>query len=193
MLSTAVLVILLPFCLVLFFLLAIANHRSPFFTQRRPGKNGQIFTLIKFKTMSDLCDSQGILLPDDQRMTPLGRFVRKTSFDEVPQLINVIKGEMSLVGPRPLLVDYMPYYNAFQKRRHEVRPGITGWAQVNGRNLTTWDKRFELDVFYVENISFRLDMQILARTILKVIKSEGISAEGHATMPKFSDYAKQKQ
>lgn len=190
LLSTAMLVILSPLCLGMSLLLVISNQGSPFFRQRRVGKNSEIFTLFKFKTMVDRYDNHGVLLPDEQRLTPLGKFVRKTSFDEVPQLINVIMGNMSLVGPRPLLVDYLPYYNEFQNRRHEVRPGITGFAQINGRNSTNWDRRFELDVFYVQNISFKLDVQILAHTIVKVVRSEGINAEGHATMPRFSDYVK---
>lgn len=136
--------------------------------------------------MNDLKDAHGVLLPDEKRLTAIGSFVRKTSLDEIPQLLNVIKGDMSLIGPRPLLVEYLPLYNELQKRRHDVRPGITGWAQVNGRNAISWEEKFKYDVWYVENLSFRLDMKILYRTVAKVFKSEGISQEGNATMPKFT-------
>lgn len=142
--------------------------------------------------MNDAKDEQGILLQDSQRLTTMGRIVRKTSIDETPQLINVLKGDMSLIGPRPLLPEYLELYSDFQRRRHEVRPGITGWAAVNGRNSLNWDKKFILDVYYVENVSFLLDAKIFFETIKKVIISEGVSAEGHSTMPRFSDYVKQK-
>lgn len=177
--------ILLPiFAIVVIFLL-LANQGKPFFFQQRPGKNGKIFKVIKFKTMNDRKDSHGNLLPDADRLTAVGSFVRKTSLDEIPQLLNVIKGDMSLVGPRPLLVEYLPLYNNHQNRRHEVRPGITGWAQVNGRNAISWEQKFNYDVWYVDNLSFALDLKILFLTVLKVFKSEGISAAGQATMEKF--------
>lgn len=177
--------ILLPVFLVVTGLLYFANQGKPFFLQPRPGKNGRIFRVIKYKTMNDLKDTQGNLLPDEVRLTPVGKFVRKTSLDEIPQLLNVIKGDMSLIGPRPLLVEYLPLYNEEQQRRHEVRPGITGWAQVNGRNAISWNQKFQYDVWYVENISPWLDLKIIFLTIFKIFKSEGISAEGVATMPKF--------
>lgn len=179
------LVVLLPVMLLLVLLLAIANNGRPFFLQPRPGKNGRIFRVIKFKTMNDRKDANGRLLPDEVRLTPVGKFVRKTSLDEIPQLINVLKGDMSLVGPRPLLVDYLPLYNDIQHRRHEVRPGITGWAQVNGRNAISWEQKFEYDVWYVNHISLALDLKIIRMTIQKVVKSEGINAAGVATMERF--------
>src|SRR5690554_8229415 len=165
--------------------LSIANRGRPFFFQKRPGKNEKMFKIIKFKTMNDKKDLEGNLLSDAERLTAVGKFVRKTSLDEIPQLLNVIKGDMSLIGPRPLLVDYLPLYNSIQKRRHEVRPGITGWAQVNGRNAISWEQKFNYDVWYVNNISLALDIKILFMTILKVFKSEGISQDGQATMTKF--------
>lgn len=179
-------VLLLPLCLVVTVALYIANDGKPFFFQRRPGKNGRIFLLMKFKTMNDRKDANGQLLPDEQRLTNLGKFIRKTSLDELPQLINVIKGDMSLVGPRPLLVEYLPLYTTFQNRRHEVKPGITGWAQVNGRNAISWEQKFELDVWYVDHISLALDFKVLWLTVRKVFKTEGISQQGHATMPVFT-------
>lgn len=184
--STIGFLLLSPVFLACTILLAIANHGKPFFFQLRPGKYGQIFRIIKFKTMNDLKDTQGNLLPDDKRLTVIGSFVRKTSLDEIPQLLNVIRGDMSLVGPRPLLVEYLPLYSALQKRRHEVRPGITGWAQVNGRNAISWEEKFKYDVWYVDNVSIKLDLKILVKTITKVFKSEGISQEGNVTMPKFT-------
>lgn len=180
------LIILFPIFLVVLCLLLIANHGKPFFFQKRPGKHGRIFNIVKFKTMNDKKDAIGNLLPDADRLTPAGSFVRKTSLDEVPQLLNVLKGDMSLIGPRPLLVEYLPLYNERQKRRHEVRPGITGWAQVNGRNAISWEQKFEYDVYYVDNLSLTLDLKIIYLTILKVFKSEGISSEGSATMEKFT-------
>jgi undecaprenyl phosphate N,N'-diacetylbacillosamine 1-phosphate transferase len=178
--------LLLPLFLIITALLFVANQGSPFFVQARPGKNGRIFRLVKFKTMNDRKDASGNLLPDADRLTGIGRFIRKTSLDEIPQLINVIKGEMSLIGPRPLLVEYLPLYNETQKRRHEVRPGITGWAQVNGRNAIGWNEKFELDVWYVDHLDFRLDCKIIFFTLMKVAKSEGISQQGHVTMQKFT-------
>lgn len=177
--------ILLPVFVILTVLLTVFNKGKPFFFQERPGKNGKIFKVIKFRTMSDFKDKTGNLLPDEQRLTRVGIFVRKTSLDEIPQLINVIIGNMSFIGPRPLLSEYLPLYNDFQKRRHEVRPGITGWAQVNGRNILSWDKKFEFDIWYVDNISFILDIKILFLTFVKVFKSEGISSSTSATMEKF--------
>jgi len=179
------LVILSPVMVVLMLLLTIANNGKPFFLQPRPGKNGRIFRVIKFKTMNDRKGPDGRLLSDEIRLTPVGKFVRKTSLDEIPQLINVLKGDMSLIGPRPLLVDYLPLYNATQHRRHELRPGITGWAQVNGRNAISWEQKFEYDVWYVNNISLALDLKIIWMTVQKVIKSEGINAAGAATMERF--------
>jgi len=178
--------VLLPIFLIITVLLFAANQGSPFFVQARPGKNGRIFRLVKFKTMNDRKDGSGNLLPDAERLTGIGKFIRKTSLDEIPQLINVIKGEMSLIGPRPLLVEYLPLYNDKQKRRHEVRPGITGWAQVNGRNAISWEQKFELDVWYVDNLRLSLDFRIVLLTVLKVFKSEGISQQGHVTMTKFT-------
>jgi lipopolysaccharide/colanic/teichoic acid biosynthesis glycosyltransferase len=183
--SFVALCLLFPVILGVAIFLFIANQGKPFFFQRRPGKNGQIFMLVKFKTMNDRRDAAGNLLPDDKRLTSVGKFIRKTSLDEIPQLINVVKGDMSLVGPRPLLVEYLSLYSAFQHRRHEVRPGITGWAQVNGRNAISWEKKFELDVWYADHISLSLDARILWLTIRKVFKTEGISQDGHATMPHF--------
>lgn len=157
-----------------------------FFTQERPGRNGKIFKVIKFKTMTDERDVNGDLLPDEQRLTKVGKLIRSTSVDELPQLINVLKGDMALIGPRPLLPQYLPLYNKEQARRHEVRPGITGWAQVNGRNAISWAKRFELDVWYVDHCSFILDLRIIVLTIKKVFVREGISSETSATMEPFT-------
>ena len=166
--------------------LYFANDGKPFFFQARPGLNGKIFKIIKFKTMNDKKDANGNLLPDADRLTPLGAFVRKTSLDEIPQLINVLKGDMAIIGPRPLLPQYLPLYNSDQKRRHDVRPGITGWAQVNGRNAISWKKKFELDVWYVDHVSFSTDVKVFFTTFKKVFKSEGISQDGQATMEMFN-------
>lgn len=166
--------------------LYFANQGKPFFFQARPGLNEKIFKIIKFKTMNDKKDAQGNLLSDAERLTPIGAFVRKTSLDEIPQLINVLKGDMSLIGPRPLLPQYLPLYNETQRKRHLVRPGITGWAQVNGRNAISWQKKFELDVWYVENLSFATDLNVFFTTFKKVFKSEGISADGHVTIEPFN-------
>ena len=168
-------------CLGLFW----AQNGNVFFTQKRPGKNEQIFSILKFKTMTDQKDQQGNLLPDAERLTHIGKFVRKTSLDELPQLINVLKGEMSMVGPRPLLPEYLFLYNEEQKRRHVVKPGITGWAQVNGRNAISWEDKFQFDVWYVENQSFGLDLKILFLTVKKVFRSEGINTAGQATTEPF--------
>lgn len=165
--------------------LAIANGGKPFFFQRRPGKGERIFTIVKFKTMNDKKDAQGRLLPDAQRLTAVGRLVRKTSLDEIPQLLNVLKGDMSFVGPRPLLPEYLPLYNETQRKRHEVKPGITGWAQVNGRNAISWEQKFDYDVWYVKNQSWAVDLKILFLTAKKVVVSEGISQEGQATAEAF--------
>ena len=179
-------VLLLPIFLVVTFLLFIANGGKPFFFQLRPGKNGKIFKIIKFKTMNDKKDKEGNLLSDAERLTKVGSFVRKTSLDEIPQLLNVIKGDMSLIGPRPLLPDYLHLYNDFQNRRHEVKPGISGWAQVNGRNAISWDEKFLLDVWYVDHISFMLDFKIIFRTFQKVLISEGINASNSVTIEPFN-------
>lgn len=177
-----------PVLLVVAAVLFVQNNGKPFFIQRRPGKNGKIFMIFKFKTMNDKRDENGKLLPDEQRLTAMGAFVRKTSLDEIPQLFNVLIGQMSLIGPRPLLPDYLHLYNDFQKRRHEVKPGITGWAQVNGRNAISWDRKFELDVWYVDNISFTLDVKILLMTVKKVLKSEGINPANAASTEPFNGY-----
>ncbi len=180
------LLVLSPLLVVVGLGLAIANTGNPFFCQRRPGKREKLFTIIKFKTMNDKCDSNGYLLPDAQRMTIVGSFVRKTSLDELPQLINVLKGDMSFVGPRPLLPEYLPLYNEFQRKRHLVKPGITGWAQVNGRNAISWEQKFEFDVWYVQHQSLWLDLKILFKTIQKVFKKEGIAQEGQVTAERFT-------
>ena len=155
------------------------------FRQERPGRDDRIFELIKFRTMTDARDASGALLPDDQRLTSFGRKLRSSSLDELPTLLNVVRGDMSLVGPRPLLVDYLDRYTPEQRRRHEVAPGITGWAQINGRNAISWEQKFELDVWYVENVSLRTDLAILFRTVAEVLDQRDVSAEGHATMPEF--------
>jgi undecaprenyl phosphate N,N'-diacetylbacillosamine 1-phosphate transferase len=180
-----VLVLASPFLVVVIGLLFIANKGQVWFTQRRPGLHGKIFTLVKFKTMTDARDAEGNLLPDEVRLTKIGKLVRKTSMDELPQLINVLKGDMSIVGPRPLLVEYLALYDASQGRRHEVKPGITGWAQVNGRNAISWQNKFAYDVWYVDNISFWLDVKILFLTVIKVFRAEGINSSGAVTMEKF--------
>jgi len=182
-----VLVTIWPILLLLIIWLHFANKGAGvFFTQERPGKNSKIFKVIKFKTMTDECDANGDLLPDEQRLTKVGKFIRSTSVDELPQLINVLRGDMALIGPRPLLPQYLPLYNKEQARRHEVRPGITGWAQVNGRNAISWTKKFELDVWYVDHCSFILDLRIIVLTIKKVFVREGISSETSATMEPFT-------
>ena len=163
----------------------INNNGKPFFFQKRPGRKEKVFNVIKFKTMNDKKDENGKLLADEDRLTNVGKFVRKTSLDEIPQLINVFKGDMSLIGPRPLLPEYLPLYNSEQKKRHNVKPGITGWAQINGRNTISWKKKFELDVWYVNNISFLTDFKIFFKTFFKVFKSEGINTEGEATTTRF--------
>lgn len=179
-------IILLPIFSLVAILLFFANQGKPFFFQSRPGLNGRLFKIIKFKTMNDRRDSNGQLLSDKERLTAVGSFVRKTSLDEMPQLLNVIKGDMSLIGPRPLLPEYLPLYSKEQNRRHEVRPGITGWAQINGRNTIGWVRKFELDVWYVDNLSFWLDLKIILLTIKKVIVKEGISSDTSVTMERFT-------
>ncbi|CAH9052943.1 putative sugar transferase EpsL [Pseudoalteromonas holothuriae] len=176
---------LLPVIIVVALLIRLKLGSPILFTQDRPGLNGEIFKMMKFRTMLDAKDKQENLLPDDQRMTKLGGFLRSTSLDELPGLLNVIKGDMSLVGPRPLLVQYLPLYSSEQAHRHNVRPGITGWAQVNGRNAISWEDKFKLDVWYVENQSFLLDIKILFLTVKKVFVREGISGDGHVTMEPF--------
>lgn len=185
-LSLIGLILLSPIFLILGVLLAIQNRGSAFFLQNRPGKNEKVFRVIKFKTMNDRKDSKDNLLPDAQRLTPIGRFIRKTSLDELPQLINVLKGDMSLIGPRPLLIQYLPLYDKTQKRRHEVRPGITGWAQVNGRNLMKLSKKFEYDIYYIDHITFWFDMKIMAFTLINTIKTKDVG-EGATNMKEVDD------
>ena len=181
-----VLVVIWPLLAIIAFWLHFANKGAgAFFLQERPGKDGKIFKVIKFKTMTDERDADGNLLPDEKRITKIGQFIRSTSIDELPQLINVLKGDMSLIGPRPLLVQYLPLYSKEQARRHEVRPGITGWAQCHGRNAISWTEKFKLDVWYVDHCSFKVDMEIIWITLLKVIKRADISQEGRATMDYF--------
>lgn len=180
------LILFSPILLVVALLIRINLGSPVFFTQTRLGKDGKEFKMIKFRTMKDSLDKFGQLLPDEQRLTKFGKVLRSTSLDELPELINVLKGDMTLVGPRPLLVEYKELYSERQFRRHEVSPGITGWAQINGRNAISWNERFELDVWYVDNISFLLDMKILVMTILKVIKRDGINEQGQASMSKFT-------
>ena len=181
--------LLLVFAAPLLLLCALVRFRlggPVFFRQIRPGLHGVPFRMVKFRSMTDEHGPDGELLPDAMRLTPFGRFLRASSMDELPELWNVLRGEMSLVGPRPLLMEYLPLYSPVQARRHEVRPGITGWAQINGRNAVSWDERFRLDVWYVDNRSLRLDLKILWLTVRKVVVREGISAQGEATMPRFT-------
>ncbi len=184
--SLVALLILSPLLLIATILLFLANKGNPFFVQKRPGKNGVIFNIVKFKTMTDEKSSDGILLPDSQRLTPIGKFIRKTSLDEIPQLWNVLIGDMSIIGPRPLLPQYLPIYTLHQYKRHNLKPGITGWAQVNGRNAISWTQKFEYDVWYVQNVSFLVDMEILFKTVQKVLVSEGINSENMATTEPFN-------
>jgi len=185
LLSLSILFLTSPIIIITTLFLFVINKGKPFFFQRRPGKNERIFNVIKFKTMLDKKDKHGLLLPDADRITSVGNIVRKTSIDELPQLINVLKGDMSLIGPRPLLVQYLSLYNDRQKRRHEVRPGITGWAQVNGRNTISWEQKFEYDVWYVDNLNLWLDIKIIWLTIIKVFKSESINQQGQSTVEYF--------
>ena len=184
-LGLIMLLLLSPIFILVAIFLTVVTNGNPFFIQSRPGKNEKPFNIIKFKTMNDRKDVKGNLLSDEERLTNIGKFIRKTSLDEIPQLINVLKGDMSLIGPRPLLLEYLPLYNEFQKQRHNVKPGITGWAQVNGRNAISWEDKFKLDVYYVINCSFALDLKIIFKTIKKVLVSEGISADGNVTIEHF--------
>ncbi len=186
---TCALILLLitsPVIIIVATILYVVNRGKIWFRQERPGKDGKIFTVVKFRTMTDERDLHGNLLPDKERLTPVGTFIRKTSLDELPQLFNVLAGDMSFVGPRPLLVEYLALYNPEQLRRHRVKPGITGWAQVNGRNTVLWPQRFAYDIWYVDHLSFGLDIKILFLTVLKVLKAEGISSETSVTMEKFN-------
>ena len=185
-LSFSILILISPVIVIIGIILSIQNHGNPFFVQERPGQHEKRFSIIKFKTMTDEKDKHGVFLPDNKRLTKLGSFVRKTSLDELPQLFNVLVGDMSLVGPRPLLFKYLPLYSKEQKRRHEVKPGITGWAQVNGRNRISWTKKFEFDVYYVNNISFLLDLKIIWLTLVKVLKSEGVNQSEERPMQPFT-------
>lgn len=184
--ALVMLIIFSPVILVLMVLLAINHQGNPIFFQQRPGYKGKPFRIIKFKTMNNTRDAQGNFLPDEKRMNWFSRLVRKTSLDELPQLINVLKGDLSMIGPRPLLMEYLPLYSAQQMKRHDVKPGITGWAQVNGRNLLSWDDRFTLDIFYVDHLSFLLDLKIVMLTSIHVFRAKGISSATSATMEKFS-------
>lgn len=177
--------LLSPIFMLVLIILMIKNNGKPFFYQERPGKDERIFKIIKFKTMNDKTDSNGDLLPPSERLTKTGIFVRKYSLDEIPQLLNVIKGDMSLIGPRPLLIRYLPRYNQFQKQRHTIKPGITGWAQVNGRNAISWEQKFEYDVWYVQNLSFVLDLKIILLTFYKVFKKDGINSVENDIVPDF--------
>jgi sugar transferase EpsL len=183
--AIGVLVVLSPVLLVIAAAVAVALGRPVLFRQERPGLRGRPFTLYKFRTMSSATDANGALLPDAERLTRFGRFLRSSSLDELPELVNVLRGEMSLVGPRPLLMQYLDRYSAEQMRRHDVRPGITGWVQVNGRNDQSWERKFELDVWYVDHASLRLDFQIIAKTLSSIVRREGIALEGHATTVEF--------
>lgn len=184
------LLLLSPVVLTVAYLVRTRLGSPVLFVQVRPGLHGKPFRMYKFRTMTDARDAQGNLLPDSERLTPFGKWLRASSLDELPELINVLKGEMSLVGPRPLLMDYLPLYSAEQARRHDVRPGITGWAQINGRNAISWDQKFALDTWYVEHESVWLDIKILALTVWRVLRREGISAAGEATMPRFEGSAR---
>ena len=186
--ALVMLLLLSPILIILILLLAYANSGKPFFFQKRPGKNERIFKIIKFKTMNDKTNEKGELLADKFRITKIGKFVRERSLDEIPQLINVLKGDMSLIGPRPLLVQYLSKYSETQRKRHIVRPGITGWAQVNGRNSISWTKKFEYDVFYVENLSFLMDCKVILQTIKKVVKKEGVNLSEEQTSEFFDGY-----
>ena len=183
------LLLLSPILLLIALLLTASNKGNPFFFQKRPGRNGKIFKILKFKTMTDQRDRNGILLPDYRRLTFIGKIVRKTSLDELPQLINVLKGDMSLVGPRPLLPEYLGLYSEEQQKRHDVKPGITGWAQVNGRNALSWEEKFAYDVEYVEKISPALDARIVVNTVEKVVKRHGVNANNYVTMEAFTGNA----
>ena len=189
LLAAVGLVLTLPLTVPTALALAWVNRGKPFFRQVRPGRHGRLFTIYKFKTMNDRRGPDGTLLPDADRLTPVGRFVRRTSLDELPQLLNVLRGELALVGPRPLLPEYLPLYSPEQARRHAVRPGITGWAQVNGRNAISWPQKFAYDVWYVDHVSFALDVKILWLTVRNVLRAKDISAAGHATVERFTGNA----
>lgn len=191
LLSLTAILLLSPLLLILIIAGMVKMGGNPFFTQERPGKNGKIFKLVKFKSMNNKRDENGELLPDEVRLTNYGRFIRNTSLDELPELINILKGDMAIVGPRPLLVRYLTRYNATQARRHEVRPGLTGLAQVNGRNAISWEEKFRYDVEYVDNVSLLLDIKIILKTALKVVKRDGISSETSATMEEFMGNTKE--
>lgn len=184
--SFLAIVILSPFIILFSLIGAVLMRGNPFFIQKRPGKNEKIFKLIKFRTMTNRKDRNGNLLPDEQRLTGYGKFLRSTSIDEIPELFNILKGDMSIIGPRPLLVKYLPLYNEYQKHRHDVRPGLTGYAQVHGRNTLSWKRKFDMDIKYVEHITFIGDLKILAETVKKVIKRDGISSETSVTMEEFT-------
>jgi len=184
-LALSALLVISPILILVSLLLTLVNQGNPFFIQTRPGKNEKLFNIIKFKTMNDKKNHKGELLNDSERLTTIGKIVRKTSIDELPQLINVLKGDMSLIGPRPLLPQYLSLYNEEQKKRHNVKPGITGWAQVNGRNALSWQDKFIYDVWYVENISFRIDIKIIFLTVQKVLTSKDIAADGSVTVGRF--------
>jgi lipopolysaccharide/colanic/teichoic acid biosynthesis glycosyltransferase len=184
--SATGLIALLPLILLITVIVMIPNNGKPFFTQRRAGKNENVFRILKFKTMNDRKDNSGNLLPPEQRITPIGRILRKTSLDELPQLLNVLAGDMSLVGPRPLPTDYLPLYNETQRKRHSVKPGITGWAQVNGRNTLTWNEKFQYDVLYADNISFSFDVRIMMLTVKKVLLGEGVNYGKQTTIGRFN-------
>lgn len=184
--AISVLIVFSPVLVLLALLVRFRLGTPIFFRQQRPGLHGKPFTMVKFRTMTDDRDAEGHLLPDAERLTPFGRFLRSSSLDELPELWNVLKGEMSLIGPRPLRIEYLPFYSTHQTRRHEVRPGITGWAQVNGRNALSWEERFDLDVWYVDHVSVYLDLKIIVMTIFAILRRRGISASGHATMYRFT-------
>ncbi|GAB5472920.1 MAG: sugar transferase [Maribacter sp.] len=184
----ASIVLILSSPLIVVTYLVLSTQGKAFFVQKRPGKNEKVFSIVKFKSMNDKKDANGELLPDEQRITAFGHFVRKSSVDELPQLWNVLKGDMSIIGPRPLLVDYLDLYTEEQRKRHAVRPGITGWAQVNGRNAISWKKKFEYDIWYVEHMGFLLDLKIIWKTILKVVKSEGVGSNTGATGERFTGH-----
>lgn len=185
-LATLMFLVLSPIFLVLFVLLSFHFNGSPFFLQERPGRDSRRFQIIKFKTMRDATGEGGLIISDDKRITSFGKLVRRTSLDEIPQLLNVLKGDMSLVGPRPLLMEYLPLYNQTQARRHEIRPGVTGWAQVNGRNAIGWEQKFDFDIWYVDHLSVGLDLKILFQTLWKVVGGKGVSQRGHVTVGKFT-------
>ena len=183
--AIVLMIMMSPVFIIILLILLVVNKGKPFFFQSRPGKERKPFTIIKFRTMNDSRDQQGNLLPDSQRMSAIGKWIRSTSLDELPQLINVIKGDMSFVGPRPLLMEYLPLYNDYQDQRHEVKPGITGWAQVNGRNAITWKEKFDYDIYYIRRISFILDCTIILKTIIKVFNRSDINRSGEITMNRF--------